>query len=852
MAVTPSNAFRADAAVIWRLGAELFTTGDQALLELVKNSYDAEATYVRIEVSGPKVTGGSKAADQRPAPPHRHLPSTTSMASDATGDSSSAPPDAGSDDGPLAPSARPSDAFDAFTEEHGRLRVIDDGYGMTDVDIRRGWLTLSSSLKADVKRAGVPDGTRVPLGDKGLGRLGAQRLGAVIRLRSRPRLAASAPWVEHCLTIDWRQFQSGRLLEDVEADWDVVDDPQMAGEWPLRSAHGTIIEIRGMDLQDLAWTDETILERTLSTIVNPYAGVEKFRLDVTLNGRRIDVQRVAREVRRAALGTWSAAYTADGVVDVKGILRRQWFRTADERRRELLASQLETEDGRRQLADRVQAKLKDVSVDLTKDGRFSFRVRVWPRDLSGFPRGDSGPFHLALDIVSLDFGVVRGLELTVFDRQAEYRRWVRERSGINVYRDGFVVSGGEALLSLGKLFTSGGSFYGLRPGNVLGYIAISARHNSQLQETTSREDFQRNEAFAHFQAVIGLITKEINECLDEAGRAGSDWSKELADRAYGLFGLTKEEVVQEGAAVSHQASAALQAVATAEKYLASIDLRALGPSDDRAHADAVGALEVARRTLEHVNQISPILENLSARISDAQANYEDLLATAGLGLAAEGLAHDITQVMDRLRLRSREARTTLSDENMDVAILLDEVDWAAGALRSQLRHLDPMLRYSRLRRAEVDLGDLVSNLAAFHAERLRPEGILVEARVVSAGSAWISAGRLAQVLDNLVHNSVYWLRREDFDLEGKAPRIDFVVDGSDITVTDNGPGVAEDLGEEAFRQYKTRKHDGRGLGLWLARQLLDLDSGVITLERTPATGRLNTFRISFPSRGAPE
>jgi signal transduction histidine kinase len=824
--VSPSvpESFRADAAVVWRLGAELFTSTDQALVELIKNSYDAGAEHVRLEI-------------KRPA---------------------AAPASDGDDDPPSGQQSLPSPDSDPITEseteaqrpvaEDGSILIIDDGAGMTAEEIVRGWLTLSASVKAEQKQEGIPPDKRVPLGDKGLGRLGAQRLGRKLRLRTRPAAQPGAGALEHDVAIDWGEFQPGRLLSDITPGWVTHTDLTLAEPWPMAALTGTVLEITEPYADDAGWSDETTLQRSLSTVMNPYASVQNFDVTVTVDGDSLDLHQVSSEVRAAALTTWTVSYEKRKL-KITGSMRREWFRPKEEERRELLQRQLRTVEGRDEMVERLKARgpISDVSFGTSKSRGFTAEHIVRPDEISGFPGQECGPFRMELDVVSLELGVARELSLSVFDRQADYRKWVRERGGVSIFRDGFVVAAGDDLLQLGKSFTSGGSYYGLRPQNVLGYIGISARENAHLQETTSREDFQRNAAFLRFEAILRLAVSEINRILDESGRAGSEWAKELAERAEGLFGLTGDELVGQAGQVADRSRAAAASIHRAETVLATAEVA--DDETDEERAQLLRELASAKATLDAAGDLAPVVAHLRDRLAQAQLNYEDLLATAGLGLAAEGLAHDITQVMERLRLRARAAAKVRDGLPEDVELLLDEVEWAAGALRSQLRHLDPMLRYSRLRRTDVNLGKLVRDTAAFHRDRLHPQGIVVTASVSKGAQVRLSPGRLGQVLDNLVHNSVYWLLdRGDYD--GGAPTIHFAVEGSEIVVSDNGPGVAPELGSRAFEPFVTRKHEGRGLGLWLVRQLLDLDQASIDLEQDPGTGRLNRFRIRYPSLGA--
>ena len=109
--------------IVRRLGEELNPTLDKGVLELVKNSYDADATRCRIELHGTDRPGGA-------------------------------------------------------------IVVQDNGEGMTSDQIAGGWLVLgrSSKILAEATRLG-----RIPAGSKGLGRLAALRMGRTALLSTSSR-----------------------------------------------------------------------------------------------------------------------------------------------------------------------------------------------------------------------------------------------------------------------------------------------------------------------------------------------------------------------------------------------------------------------------------------------------------------------------------------------------------------------------------------------------------------------------------------------------------------------------------------------------------------------------------------
>jgi HSP90 family molecular chaperone len=157
--------FDIHASVVFQLGESLISDSVQALMELVKNSYDADASYCKVTIT--------TASDNLDASP--------------------------------------------FKGAVGSITVEDDGIGMTLDDIRRGWLTISNSGKRDFKKKKLTTAKgRTPLGDKGLGRLGTQRLGYNIEMYTRPADSPS----EHHVWFSWKDFLGQQRLSEVDVHYE--------------------------------------------------------------------------------------------------------------------------------------------------------------------------------------------------------------------------------------------------------------------------------------------------------------------------------------------------------------------------------------------------------------------------------------------------------------------------------------------------------------------------------------------------------------------------------------------------------------------------------------------------------
>ena len=71
-----------------------------------------------------------------------------------------------------------------------------------------------------------------------------------------------------------------------------------------------------------------------------------------------------------------------------------------------------------------------------------------------------------------------------------------------------------------------------------------------------------------------------------------------------------------------------------------------------------------------------------------------------------------------------------------------------------------------------------------------------------------------------------------------------------ITVSDNGPGIPEELHESVFEPLVTTKSTGTGLGLPLSRRIVEAHGGTITLRSRAGAGTAFTIELPLAESGA--
>lgn len=817
--------------VVFRLGDELITDELQALVELVKNSYDASARAVVVKV-----------------------------------DSQSAVKIAGR-------------AARTKGKRVGWVEVADDGDGMTQAQLKEGWLLISAPGKRTMKEKGETNRLgRTPLGDKGLGRLGVLRLGLQVEIRTRPRGVAE----EHILRFTRHDFERENHLSRVRLHYERRPIAKQKGEpggWavvspyvqdiscgPVGGRQGTVIRVSALTVPE-AWHDRVRVQQELLSLVSPFKAIEDFDLTVYLDdptGRDpLPLGQLAEARRELAELRWKFEFDGKRLV-ATGRLKLDAFAPSpsNERLHTFWMSQVAPDRGAEFRRRIVHGPLREQQTKaLNAPWWLSIKLSIALSDVTmpsdrkpreGKTWADPGPFSGELDSYSLDSAADFGGDDQLFDSSQLYRRWVRDVRGVKVFRDGFGIRVGEDFLGLGSGFTGGRSFWALRPGNVIGFVALSARDNAQLKETTDREGFVADPPFQTFRALMHTLVDRINLTQTRIGRELSDWSKEVDTPEPVSPSRRAAELAREAAVREENTREAVSAVGTLRSTLAELSdgTALLTPAQAKKAGDAGKLLARLEDLVSQSQKLRHDLDELAASSEEVERERVDLrdqlrvaYQTVGLGIVAETVAHEMTNITGRLDARVEVlAPKFKGPEQRAARALASEAKSTVRAIRLQVRHLEPQLRYQRMRRETLNVLVVAEEVATYHGDRLAPQEISVTARG-RGFDARLNRGRLQQALDNLVINSEFWLGHAG----SRKPRIELTVESPTLVVRDNGPGVDPGLETAIFEPFVSGRsgETGRGLGLFIARQVLRDDAVTIFLGERDKDGRCRSFVLDF-------
>jgi two-component system sensor histidine kinase BaeS len=280
---------------------------------------------------------------------------------------------------------------------------------------------------------------------------------------------------------------------------------------------------------------------------------------------------------------------------------------------------------------------------------------------------------------------------------------------------------------------------------------------------------------------------------------------------------------------------------------------------------AAAALSLGRSGLWRVS--APLDDLLAAADRVAEGDYSVRVREEG-PREVRSLAHAFNNMASRLHRADEQRRGLLADVTHELRTPLTVVqgnlegmlDGVYPADEANLRPLlDEMKILSRLvedlrtlalaesgalqlKREPTDLAVLIRDaLAAFQSQA---DAAGVSLTVEAAGDLPLlnlDPGRIRQVLSNLVANALRYTPSGGFirlrcrQADGRAR----------LEVQDSGPGIPpEDLPYLFERFHKSTDSGGMGLGLAIARHLVEAHGGTITAESTPGEG--TTIRIELP------
>jgi hypothetical protein len=222
------SVLRPRARLIRTIGDELISNDIVAILELVKNSYDADASIIVISIEGRVVEVEEGRKKKR-----------------------------------------------ILVKNGGSIKIYDDGIGMTLMTVKEAWMEPATIIKKN--KENTPDKGRRYTGEKGIGRFAAAKLAKTLKMVTKVKIDN-----EVVATFNWADFSMDeKYLDQVECSWEVRKPEEIKEQ-------GTSLYLNELNAD---WDEEKIrlLRITLSRLINPLSPIPDFLMQLVLPNEMEDL-----------------------------------------------------------------------------------------------------------------------------------------------------------------------------------------------------------------------------------------------------------------------------------------------------------------------------------------------------------------------------------------------------------------------------------------------------------------------------------------------------------------------------------------------------------------------------------
>lgn len=800
------------ARVLLELGAELISSDAIALYELIKNAVDARSNT--IEVRTVVTIQPSNLEEIRSFVDKSSLEwnsedfrKTVEGYVESSAPESNAKRFMGTIGRPATPEAAMSH-LDEAVFENNYIKVVDRGTGMTAKELDDNYLTVGTPVRLLQRRSQNKEqrSSQPLLGEKGIGRLAAMRLGHYIEV------VTGKVGKTRCskLILDWRP-----ALSDPKLDATDLEFPITPSKIKKSSAQGTTILIRSLQ-SDWSLSKLEELSRTdLCKLADPFDD-EYANLFLKVYYQEQQYTEVIKPFPSDLLehrdGSCSIMYDTKGEgpkLTVSGSYR-------------LFSKDKSVTYENHDLISIAAAPHKDRK-----------RSRSKREDQTSVPPGSTRKVDVDSSCRALEELGPFSAKLYWFNRgrlmREESDKWKRTLSpfiedwggGLLVYRDGYRVypygSPADDWLDLDrKAFGSSG--YKLNRGQIIGYLRISSDQNPRLQDQTNREGFRDCPEKQVLKQLVQKSIYDFKRWTTEAERKQKKLKNEDNSDSDG------EETL---ASIDKRISSSQQ---TVTRSLRGLQTRA--PEESK----------LVEEILRHLGDVEAAWARAKQAVRVHQDEVEDYIQHAGVGMMVEVIAHELTNL-------TANAITSIGTGKKVSQGYVENLKAQLVTLNKRFRVIDDLSKPGRQRKTIQDIIHLLDITKEVYMGKMERHGIEYCARTVGRVKGFrakVQKGAFVQIVDNLIRNSVYWLCWGEVE---DAPRIEVVFNPKKrtIDIMDSGPGISAGIGEMVFQRGYTTKVShghGRGMGLFIARKFAEEND--IQIHLLPPRGEVHRgFRLTF-------
>ncbi|MDO9149744.1 MAG: ATP-binding protein [Methylotenera sp.] len=777
-----ANGFRIAARALRQLGAELITSDDVALNELIKNAFDANSPRVKVFIYAPADSAIMQLIEEK----LQNEKISKEQARNEFSDCLNSQLTLEQRSNLLAQfneNAISREALIGFlnhlrTEEFF-IEISDTGIGMSQSELINCFLVIGTPNKFLAKKN---DKSLSLLGEKGVGRLSMMRLGKQATVKSKQ--SDSNGWNK--INFDWGLFENPELFLDD------IDIPVLDGDLDDSNVHGTSILIKNLTAN---WSESKVqgfIDKYIRRLQNPFSKeLKPYPIDIVMNGSRQVIRSLPPWLSQKAQFEATIIFDPNGIEGSDQVLRRMitWKGSTSP---EIRSWNLKELTSKLAIAEEVFRKLGPIQ------GKCLWFNRQ---------RIDASIEHSRKQIID------------------ELNLWC---GGFSIYRDGFRVGqtgGMEDDWLEWDSATLKSQGYSLNRYQTIGSISISSRNNPCLIDAANREK---------------LISCPEQNLLKDI--FGDVILTDLKMHISVIFDAEVKVAIAEDsteASLKKSQDSLKSTIRTLDEITKTISI----PTSEKQKFAAIK---------ESLHEQVEYIKTIKTALTMAKETKVELLELANIGLVVEIVIHELSRLTEKtgeLLLELKKGGGTQSG----MVSIIDNLQSQIKATNKRIRTVDAMSPSGRHRKEEYDAVKQVQTVVTGYKARLDRHEIICSIILDQGISSKpfivnMVKGLIAQALENLMSNSIYWLK-QDLRPGDNQRQITIEIDSKAYTIiySDNGPGIDPKNANQIFTPYYSTRRKGKGLGLYIAKELVEYHGGKIYLDPNPETdGRLRTFTIELP------
>ena len=779
------KSLKVDARLISQLGEALIDSNKMALMELIKNSSDADATICKINI----------------------------------------------------------DTSFENKQGKGKITIEDNGNGMNDYIIENAFLKIATSYKNNYQKISPKFG-RIAQGNKGIGRLSLNKLGKYVKVTTK---LDTDFLLENYRSLNLNESYGNNIIDDIlndncnkyysfEINWEdfnsenvSIDDVSITikhedcndGIKFNGENHGTKIEIFG--IKDIEyWNDNNVVELIkdeINQLFNPFIEKESsFLVKVKVGSQPIFTNDILNEerIRKTSFSYAMFEFSSEQKkINVKLKRNKHYVKKEIDRLVKKMdnfnftVNEKVDYDKQYELYSDASAK-----IDLCNFQKLKDTIANYQCDASGFNLYDEDKIFLPGDFK----GEIFAYDFSASKDTAELKKYIENYLGVKVYRNNF------RILPYGSVDHDWPDMSGYntrvksiiyKKHTTIGYVKVDGLDNlDKIKEMTNRQGIQLDNYGENFillmknviYRIIAKMEKDFNDSLSYPQE------KILREKQSGEIVEISGIIFKKNYDPQNESKNKISEIKK--------DLE----EDSFENKKLLAKIDSLNKSIDDVNEYNLKKENL---INKEYKYIDELNPIIGSAIIAQSLAHEIKRLSNQIEISTKKIRP-LCDK-----AVYDELDLISINCYYLSRYASILDVNSRSRRRKYEtfsikeyLNSLLLDSPIFYYKGNNYKYKIIGEDFQIRGIK----SNIKIIVENMILNSLYWL--EYFNIDNPVINFELVLNARKMIIYDNGRGIDKNISGRLFEPFISNKpeNEGRGMGLYIASELLKDFGAIISLE----------------------